>query len=269
MRVVKIFLILIAVTIFGLLTGSPTRAATSTVLINEFAAVTSGTSVDPDWVELYNDLISPVSLDGWTIKDSTETNKVTLAGCIASKGFRKFDFSNRLNNSGDQIRLFDQSAAMVDSVTYFSEDVPAHQKGGSTHQDPSGSNLWKVLITPTPTDTACPTNPSPAISPNVGYLKVSLSEIFPNPEKDASEWVEIYNPNSAAVDLAGWQLVDSAAHFKQLSGSISPKSYRVFNYTSGWLNNSGDAAAILDPSGKGVEKYSFGPSERGFAWAKD
>ena len=71
------------------------------------------------------------------------------------------------------------------------------------------------------------------------------------------------------MDLTGWQLVDSADHFKQLSGPISPKSYRVFNYTSGWLNNSGDAAAILDPSGKGVEKYSFGPSERGFAWAKD
>ncbi|MDP2720739.1 MAG: lamin tail domain-containing protein, partial [bacterium] len=267
MRVVKIFLSLIIVTIFGFLLGQPTRAATSTVLINEFAAVTSGTSVDPDWVELYNDSNSIVSLEGWLLRDLTETNKVSLTGCISPNSFRKFNFyTNRLDNGGDLIRLFDQNGSLVDSIEYFSEDIPKHEKGGSTGRISDGNNSWEVFANPTPTNSICATITGGTTSPS---LKVSLSEVYPNPEKGGGEWVEIYNPGSTKLDLTNWKLTDAANHVKALSGEVGQKSYKVFNYPSGWLNNNGETLNLLDSAGKLVEKYSFGPSEKGFAWAKD
>ncbi|OGY25164.1 MAG: hypothetical protein A2Z11_00055 [Candidatus Woykebacteria bacterium RBG_16_43_9] len=117
-----------------------------------------------------------------------------------------------------------------------------------------------------------PTSPQPIIPPTSQQVITSyptLSEIFPNPTKGGKEWVELYNPNSSTVDLTGWKLVDAANHSKTLSGSVAAKSYKVFEYSSGWLNNGGDILSLVNPSGKLAEKYSFGSSERGEAFAKD
>jgi hypothetical protein len=262
MRLAAFFLLVSLISALLVSRVSTAFAQTSSVKINEFAAVTEGSN---DWVELYNESGSKISLSSWTLKDSTETNKVTLSGCVSSRGFRKFTFLNRLNNGGDKIRLFDKNNNLIDSLTYFSEKIPTHEKGQSTGRDPDGSDNWKVLSTPTPKNTICKTSSTSSQS----YPKISLSEIFANPEKGGREWVEIFNPNNSKVALTSWQLVDAANHKKGLSGSVAGKSYKVFYYSSGWLNNSGDELKLLNPTGKQVEKYSFGDSEKGASFAKD
>ena len=232
--------------------------ASSSVKITEFVAIaTEG----PDWVEIYNSSASTVSLEGWKIRDSTDSNKKNLTGCISAKGFRKFDFSNKLNNSGDEIRLFDKNDILIDSLSYFSAAVPSHQKGESTGRNPDTEDSWQVITTPTPADSSCKIQTT--------YLKLSLSEIFPNPQKGEKEWVEIYNPNSTKIDLNGWNFIDSANHKKEMSGAISAKSYQVFYFSSGWLNNQGDSVKLIDPNGKHIENYTYSKIEKDFALAKN
>jgi hypothetical protein len=241
---------------------SPVDAQASSIKINEFAAVTDGSN---DWVELFNEGSSRISLEGWELKDSLESSPKELSGCIAPGGFRKINFSNRLNNGGDEIRLFDKNNSLIDSLKYFSDKVPVHEKGGSTGRNPEDSENWSAFTTSTPKNTTCKT--SSTSSQN--YPRLSLSEIFPNPEKGGREWVEIYNPNSSKVALSNWQLIDAANHKKGLSGSVAGKSYKVFYFSSGWLNNSGDSLKLVNPNGKQVEKYQFGESEKGVSFAKD
>ncbi|MEX0621797.1 MAG: lamin tail domain-containing protein [Candidatus Woykebacteria bacterium] len=238
------------------------------VKINEFAAVTAGKSPDLDWVELYSDTNNPISLEGWELRDSLDSSPKKLSGCIKSGGFRKFDFSNRLNNSGDKIRLFSDKGIMVDAIEYFSDQVPSHQKGASTGREPDGSGDWQVFSTPTPTNTSC-TQQNGQKTTSSTNLKVSLSEIFPNPEKGGQEWVEIYNPNFSSVNLSNWSLVDAADHKKTLSGAVSAKSYKVFRYSSGWLNNGGDGVTLINAASNKIEKYTFGAADKGVSFAKD
>ncbi len=235
--------------------------ASSIILINEFASVTDGSSTNPDWVEIYNNSTSLVSLDGWTLKDSTNSNKVTLSGCISAKNYRKFNFSNKLNNSGDEIRLFDKNSNLVDAISYFSAEIPPHQKGGSTGRSTENNSTWQAFTTPTPIDYSCKTQTI--------YLKLTLSEIYPNPQKDGREWVEIYNPNTTKVDLAKWVFLDSANHKKELAGSITAKSYKTFYFSSGWLNNGGDSVKLVDPSGKNLEGHKFDEMDKEFSIAKN
>jgi len=80
----QIILILVAFSAIFLFSTSFSKvfSVNANVIINEFAAKTSGTNEDPDWVELYNSGNEAIVLDGWLIRDSTETNKVNLSGLI-------------------------------------------------------------------------------------------------------------------------------------------------------------------------------------------
>lgn len=136
------------------------------VVINEFSALSS-----PDWVELYNQGEETVDLNGWVIRDETQSNKIDLVGLICPSSFRKFDFSNRLNNGGDEIWLIDDSGSEIDRVIYFSQTIPAHLADQSTGRDPDGADLWQVFVLSSPQDEVCffPT-PTSTLTPTLTPL---------------------------------------------------------------------------------------------------
>jgi len=145
----------------------PPVFADSNVLINEFYALGSGD--DPDWVELYNKSDSPINLEDWVIRDETDSNKIDLDGYICQKNFRRFNFSNRLTNGGDKIRLFDLESATLpqDEIVYFSDAIPVHSQGQSTGRNPDGASTWVLMTSPTPTDdNSCTLAPTPSPSPS-------------------------------------------------------------------------------------------------------
>jgi len=41
------------------------------IVINEFSALSS-----PDWIEIYNQEEEPVDLNGWVIRDETQSNRI-------------------------------------------------------------------------------------------------------------------------------------------------------------------------------------------------
>lgn len=138
--------------------------ADSDIVINEFYAL--GGSDTPDWIELFNKTDSKVDIEGWQIKDETESNKIILDGYVCPHSFRKFTFSNRLNNGGDKIRLFKSgSDQSIDELTYFSQNIPAHTQEQSTGRSPDGSGSWIVFSTPSPNDDTSCDQPTPTPTP--------------------------------------------------------------------------------------------------------
>jgi len=111
----------------------------STVVINEINYDSSPGFNPEDWVEVYNNIQSDISLAGWTLKDAYDShifqfnvNTVLKGGsflviCRDTTAFKSF-FENDVNvvgnvdfkfgNSGDIVRIFDDSNNLVDSVYY-------------------------------------------------------------------------------------------------------------------------------------------------------
>ncbi|MFA6526312.1 MAG: lamin tail domain-containing protein [Candidatus Buchananbacteria bacterium] len=89
---------------------------------------------------------------------------------------------------------------------------------------------------------------TPTSTPSVGdqnYLV--LNEIYPSPATGEDEWVEIYNPTSSTIDLAGLYLLNiDGGKFvtTTISGTIEAESYVVINDITGSLNNSGDTVVL-------------------------
>lgn len=130
--------------------------SSSGLVINEFYAL--GDTSNPDWIELYNNSDQTVNLEGYVIRDSTESNKIDLDGAICAKSFRKFDFSNRLNKDGDRIRLLDSdsSSTPIDEIEYFSDAIPTHEENQSTSRQSGGSSVWQKMTSPDPqNDESC------------------------------------------------------------------------------------------------------------------
>jgi hypothetical protein len=86
------------------------------VIINEFSSGTTS-----DWVELYNNSISPIDLSLFRLEDKAGNTK-TLSGTLNNEAFTFFDWSNRLDNSGDFFKLVQVSDGLVlDSISYGTE----------------------------------------------------------------------------------------------------------------------------------------------------
>jgi hypothetical protein len=124
---------------------------------------------------------------------------------------------------------------------------------------PTGSETGSA--TPTPTVTLVPT----AFPPH----SVVINEVaWAGTAADSSdEWIELWNPGSSPIDLAGWRLTDGGDVDIFLAGSIDGGGFFILErggddtlsdiaagqlYT-GALSNSGEELRLLDPSGSAVD----------------
>ncbi|MFT5429979.1 MAG: phosphatidylserine/phosphatidylglycerophosphate/cardiolipin synthase-like enzyme [Myxococcota bacterium] len=105
-----------------------------------------------------------------------------------------------------------------------------------------------------------------------------INEIMYNPKESGNEdgeWVEIYNPGSAPVDLNGWTLKDKGSNNHVIGSSVvvEPGGYIVLGrngtssanggytadyvYENFFLANGGDSVVLLDASGKEIDQLSY------------
>lgn len=107
------------------------------ITINEIM-YNSGSSGAADWVEIYNNSTDLVDLTNWEFKDSDDTHILTLPSlslsaneflilCRDTTNFKLVyptvtnylgDFDFGLGNSGDQVRIFNASGVIIDSLQY-------------------------------------------------------------------------------------------------------------------------------------------------------
>ncbi len=117
------------------------------------------------------------------------------------------------------------------------------------------------------------TEPEPAT-----YLPLTITELLPDPASPLldsdDEFIELYNPNSVAVNLAGYVLEAGSEfryHFVLGNGVIAPGAYLAVKSQVSHLplSNSGTGARLLDPLGQVVDEIaSYGVAKEGQAWMK-
>lgn len=112
------------------------------------------------------------------------------------------------------------------------------------------AGVYGEQLSPTPSDT--PPSPTPTEGPmQIKEGDVMINEFMPNPsgEDPGTEWIELYNTTSEALDLTGWTLEDTVGTINtfNLDGkSISANSFLVIEHSESSiiLNNSGDGLEL-------------------------
>jgi len=101
------------------------------------------------------------------------------------------------------------------------------------------------------------------------YPHLELSEIYPAPQKGEKEFVEIFNPNDYAIDLASFSLQDKSGHSCVFDKTIKALDYMAFYCGSKLsLNNDGDEVYLLDPDLGILDKVVYAKAKSGLSCIK-
>ncbi len=107
------------------------QAAPLDVVVSEIAWMGTTASSTAEWLELYNNTTSPVSLSGWTLRATDGTPNISLSGVIPAHGYylleRSADttlpgivadqlYTGSLEDGGEYLELRDGASTLVDSL---------------------------------------------------------------------------------------------------------------------------------------------------------
>ncbi|MBA7706164.1 hypothetical protein ES703_115011 [subsurface metagenome] len=154
------------------------------------------------------------------------------------------EYSGRLNNAGERIRLEDAIGQTILDFDY--------KDGWRSITDGDGFSL--TVIDPANTDpygwnekdswrasaylSGSPGEDDSGIIPNPG--SVVINEVLAHSHADAADWIEMHNTTSTAIDIGGWFLSDSSSDltkYQIAAGTIiAPDGYIVF-YEDRHFNN--------------------------------
>ncbi|MCP4256292.1 MAG: lamin tail domain-containing protein, partial [Planctomycetes bacterium] len=152
--------------------------------------------------------------------------------------------SGRLNDAGERIRLEDAIGQMILDFEY--------RDGWRSITDGDGFSL--TVIDPVTTEpygwnekdswrgsayqSGSPGEDDSDIIPEPGA--VVINEVLAHSHADASDWIELHNTTSNAIDISGWFLSDSSSNltkYQIVAGTIiAPDGYIVF-YEDQHFNN--------------------------------
>ncbi len=238
--------------------GSPGRAnqvyCTSTppqIVITEINYKPTALFNPMDWVELYNPNNFAVDMSGWEFADEKGFFKIPAGVTIPAGGYHvlvqqgtsfRAIFGNNIPHTGDwvwgldgggeDIGLFTEDRCLVDKVDY-DDDLPWPDDTDSTGYtitliDPglnnnipgswiSSSQIGIIFGTPGQANNVpdpCAVTPDPIIINEINYNSDTITS--------ASNWIELYNPNTTAVDVSGWRFYDEDSLFVIPQGTIMP-----------------------------------------------
>lgn len=103
---------------------------------------------------------------------------------------------------------------------------------------------------------------------------ITVTEVYPSPQKGESEWVELYNQCDQTISLAVWLIDDEEGTGSKpstlgIDESIAAHSYRILSgaLLPVTLNNSGDHIALRSPNGALAAFAAFPSMKKGWAYA--
>ena len=114
------------------------------VVINEVAWMGTTASAYHEWIELYNTTGAAINLTGWTLSAADGTPTITLTGSIPAYGHYLLErsdddpvpgvaadltYTGVMSNEGEDLHLFDASAALIDQVDASAGWFAGHAAG--------------------------------------------------------------------------------------------------------------------------------------------
>ncbi len=114
-----------------------------------------------------------------------------------------------------------------------------------------------------------------AVAPQIAFATATtpfISEVYPAPNVDEPEWVEVTNPTDQVATISGWLLYDQLSSPSLLItinwGELLPNEAVAFELPTAKLNNTGDAVVLQDASGNEVDRLIYSSSSMGKSWQK-
>jgi len=231
------------------------------------------TDANDEYIELYNPNDKVFDLSGFQL--TAGTYKYTFPNgqfSLQPHEFKAFYASQTdlsLSNTSSRVQFISPDGdVLAESDTY----TDAKDNYGWVFAD--GLWQWTLTATPdarnvipgsasnTPLTLGISTARPPATKISRTYSVLKISEVLPHaqkPQSDAEgEFIELYNPNKQAVNLAGYILVSGLKDdhkFVIKGGSIAAGAYKAFYHpeTKLTLSNTGGHAKLLAPDGTVVD----------------
>lgn len=205
-------------------------------VINEINYHSSASLDADDWIEIYNPNASSFNISGYRLKDANTSpyysfpNGTTIPArsyLVVCRNVGKFHsiFPNvtnylgnlpfELSNTGEPVRLTNQSNSLIDYV-YYSIAAPWPNQASGTGKtielknpqldNQAGAN-WQASTSTggTPGSLNSPVT-KPAIF--INEFMADNAGIFPDPQGDFDDWLEIYNGTSAPFNIGGLYITD-------------------------------------------------------------
>lgn len=221
------------------------------VVINEFMPDPSGADTGFEWIELYNtDTTNPVDISGWKVEAGTSAFglafTVPASSSIPAGGYVVIGDPSvtgatillpsgtlglpNATSSADAVRIKDAASAVVDTVVYGTPNsdswiddsgatatslAPPPVQGKSLARTPNGADTNASSVdfwVPTTVTMGAANDTRPTCSV-VGTVKINEFASNPAGADDGSEWVELYNPGGAPVDVSGWSIQSGTSTF--------------------------------------------------------
>jgi LPXTG-motif cell wall-anchored protein len=233
---------------------TPTVPSATSVRLNEVESNGDAT----DWVELINTGTVAEDVSGWIIKDDSDARTLAIpAGTtIAPGAYLAVDVnveSNPANfglGAADTARIFRaDGTTLVDSLAWTAHSAT------TLGRYPNGTGAFS----PTTGATKGAANPV-AVAPKP---TVRINEVESN--ADTTDWIELVNSGSVAVDVSGWVLKDDndTRTLAIAAGtSIAPGAYLAVDVnvatTAGNFGlGAPDAARVFTADGTLVDSYAY------------
>ncbi len=214
--------------------ASPDDTVSATVVINEFMASNSSFLPDEqgnysDWIEIHNPTASEVSLSGLGLSDDKAEVKWALPSVSLASGGYLLVFASgqdikepgamlhanfKLNAASGGLYLMTTAGQVLDAAEY------ENQSGNiSLGRDAQDMSVWKAFDKPTPGFANDEAGYAAFLeSRKAGDSPLMITEVMPSNKTTLadnkgvySDYVEIYNSGSEAVNLNGYGLSDDPA----------------------------------------------------------
>ncbi len=199
----KYFLFLLACVC--LLSAQP-AVSLAAVIVNEICWMGNAVSANDEWIELFNNGQSEISLDGWLLKSADEKLKINLKGIIPGQGFFLLErtddttlpditadliYKGSLSNNGEALILIDNNGIIIDQIDC--------QTGW-----PAGDNKTKQTMERA--ENGWQTSPEPGGTPKAINSQLTTSPVIPSPpeageESHPSETPEQQNTGDSSAAL--------------------------------------------------------------------
>ncbi|MDX1912970.1 MAG: lamin tail domain-containing protein [Saprospiraceae bacterium] len=244
-----------------------------------------------DWLEILNKSGTSLDISGYSLRDKDWFHRYEfpIGTVLSPNGYQvvledetafvaEFPSVNqiagplgfKLDNDGDELHLFDRLGNEVATAAWRDEKpwpCTADGWGGTLERrsllaDPTAPEAWR--------DGCTGGSPGAAYSPCAYVPAVSEINYKSAPDADAGDWIELYNPLAAELDLSGWVLQDGSgnAYIVPDGLTLTPGGYQVFyqdaaKFTARFpdvtnaigplgfgLNGNGDMVRLFSPDGK-------------------
>ena len=250
-------------------------ASTNVVFISEVYPAPA--NQEAEWVELYNPASEVATLSGYLLYDQLSSPSLiaeidTVEIPAVSTLVLELQ-SQKLNNSGDAVVLYDNLEQEVDRLNFGSTNSQQSwskttRDGTPTQGTPSKGMFVLVSSTATPSPIPATSTPSPSSTvtpqPQDSLLQsVFLTEVMSCPITGESEWLELYNQGAKPIEINNWRASDAQANHAEISGLLPANSYAVFSWSKAMLNNQGDSLLLQTDTGQTVASVQLASCSAG------